>query len=248
MTWLDGPLAGLDFETTGVDPLNDRIVSAAVVSIRPDGDAKITKTRSWIINPGVEIPAEAVAIHGITTEFAQNQGMEPRKALADICEVLNEARLPALLDIPLVGFNITFDLSILTAECRRHDLAVPTGWHLNFAPVLDPLVLDRHYDTYRRGSRKLMAMYATYGGHQESDAHDPTADVRTTLRLLWRMSQRYDEIRNASPMWLHQSQIEWHRQWAERYTDYLRCNVDSEAVEIDGSWPILGSLQEKEKQ
>jgi DNA polymerase-3 subunit epsilon len=57
------PLAVIDLETTGTDPKKDRIVEISVLKIMPDGE-RIYRTRR--LNPGIPIPAEASAIHGIT--------------------------------------------------------------------------------------------------------------------------------------------------------------------------------------
>src|SRR5690606_32199225 len=60
MGWLSLPFAGLDFETTGVDPESDRVVSAAVV-LR--GGGRPTARRSWLSDVGgAEIPAAATAV------------------------------------------------------------------------------------------------------------------------------------------------------------------------------------------
>ena len=70
MSWTDGPLLGFDTETTGVDVDNDRIVTAALVR----RDATGTHVRSWLIDPGVDIPEAAAAIHGVSTEHAREHG------------------------------------------------------------------------------------------------------------------------------------------------------------------------------
>ncbi|MDR0366186.1 MAG: hypothetical protein LBH68_05095, partial [Bifidobacteriaceae bacterium] len=61
-------LVGFDTETTGVRTEADRIVTAALVCRRADGSREAA---TWLINPGVEIPAQATAVHGITTAKAQ---------------------------------------------------------------------------------------------------------------------------------------------------------------------------------
>ena len=77
MGWHEGPLAGFDTETTGTDPETARIVTAAVIVHGPEPvDAR------WLVNPGIDIPAEATAVHGISTETAQAQGLDPADALA----------------------------------------------------------------------------------------------------------------------------------------------------------------------
>ena len=60
---LKRPIVFFDLETTGVDTAKDRIVEISMVKVMPDGE-QIVKTRK--LNPGIHIPAEATAIHGIT--------------------------------------------------------------------------------------------------------------------------------------------------------------------------------------
>jgi DNA polymerase III subunit epsilon len=57
------PLAVIDVETTGVNTASDRVVQIATLRVEPDGRSDL---RSALINPGVPIPAEATAIHGIS--------------------------------------------------------------------------------------------------------------------------------------------------------------------------------------
>src|SRR5690606_18655636 len=111
--WTGGPLLGFDTETTGVDVHTDRIVTAAVV-LRT---ATTTDVRTWMIDPGVEIPAEAAAIHGVTTEHARAHGVPPRQALAEIAAVLAEHTRAG---VPVVAYNAAFDLTLLDAELARH--------------------------------------------------------------------------------------------------------------------------------
>ncbi|NTV39533.1 MAG: DNA polymerase III subunit epsilon, partial [Demequinaceae bacterium] len=147
MSWLDGPMVGFDTETTGVSPTSDRVVSAAL--IRRERDS--VETRTWLIDPGVEIPERATAVHGITTERARAEGAAPEVALEEIASALAEALAAG---IPVAGFNVQYDLTILDAELARHGLVtltqrLPGG----VRPIVDPLVLDRHLDRYRKGPR-----------------------------------------------------------------------------------------------
>ena len=147
MRWTEGPLLGFDTETTGVDVDHDRIVTAALVR----RDASGTRIRTWLIDPGVEIPAAASAIHGITTAHARAHGAPPAVALAEIAATVATALAAGT---PVVAFNAAYDLSILDAELVRHGLAtVPERLGRATSPVIDPLVLDRHEDRYRRGKR-----------------------------------------------------------------------------------------------
>ena len=75
--WYDGPLAAFDTETTGIDVERDRIVSAAlVVQETPRSAPRVTR---WLINPGVEIPEAATAVHGLTADHSRCTAAGPRR-------------------------------------------------------------------------------------------------------------------------------------------------------------------------
>ncbi|MCP6451477.1 hypothetical protein NL490_27705, partial [Klebsiella pneumoniae] len=82
----------------------DRIVTAALVR----RDAAGTRTRTWLIDPGVEIPEGASAIHGISTERARADGVPPPQALEEIAALIAEAQRAG---VPVVAFNAAFDLA-----------------------------------------------------------------------------------------------------------------------------------------
>ena len=87
MSWLDAPMVGFDTETTGVSPLHDRIVTAALIT----RTGREVTPRTWLIDPGIPIPERATEVHGITTEMAQLDGMQPADALAEIADILASA-------------------------------------------------------------------------------------------------------------------------------------------------------------
>lgn len=213
MTWLEGPLVGFDTETTGVDVFTDRIVTAAIVTT----GAGTEETHTWLIDPGVEIPAGAAAVHGITTDHARAHGRQPREALWEISQQLHRALAAG---IPVVGFNINFDLTLLESELTRYELptlAEQLGGPI--APVVDPLVLDRGLDRYRRGKRTL-AHLCTHYGVATGDLHDASEDVRATLGVLQAMGAKYSDITTASASELHSWQATKHREWAENFNQW----------------------------
>lgn len=217
MSWLDEPMVGFDTETTGVSPATDRIVTAALITRTGSGEPSV---RTWLIDPGVPIPAAASAVHGVSTEHAQAYGLHPADALAEIADVLASALAAG---VPVVGFNVQYDLTILEAELARHGLPTLSD-RLGGAirPVVDPLVLDRHLDRYRRGKRKLIDMCGTYGVVVNAESlHAADADVLATLDLVGAIAARYPTLGQVALVDLHDQQIEAHRVWALHFASYL---------------------------
>jgi len=229
-TWTEGPLLGFDTETTGVETHRDRIVTAAVV-LRAGPE---TTVRTWLIDPGIPIPAEAAAIHGITTEYARQYGQQPGEALEEIAALI-AGHLRA--GHPLVAFNATFDVTILEAELKRHGLpTVEDRISRAFSPVIDPLVLDRALDRYRRGKRKLIDLCTVYDVLDTGTFHTADADVIATLDLLAKMVQKFPDLGGAELAQLHAFQARAHAAWAENFNDFLR----SKGRTADASTQWLG--------
>ncbi len=205
--WTEGEVLGLDFETTGIDRFFDVPVSYALVSVV---DGIVVRSWSGLIDPGREIPSDATAVHGITTEQARADGMPLEAAI----ELVTDAVVTAgRRGTPLVGMKLDYDLTILdvlgSAFCGRG--LAEEGW---CGPVLDVGVLDRHFDGERHGRRTLSDLCAYYDFELES-AHDAWADAVAALRVLFALADRYDSLRVADVARLHEAQIEWHRRWTE---------------------------------
>ena len=62
---LTKPIVFFDLETTGVNIATDRVVEISILKVFPNGNKE---SKTWLVNPEVEIPAEAAAIHNITNE------------------------------------------------------------------------------------------------------------------------------------------------------------------------------------
>ncbi|MEV0319335.1 3'-5' exonuclease [Streptomyces sp. NPDC050658] len=232
MGWHRELLIGFDLETTGTDPSEARIVTGAVIEVRA---SEVLGRKEWLADPGVEIPEEAVAVHGISTERAAADG-RPAPEVADaIAGVLTSYWQSG---VPVVAYNATFDLSLLSAELRRHGLpslrerlggAEP-------APVVDPYTIDRSVDRYRKGKRNLEAVCGEYGVILES-AHDAMSDALAAARLATAIADRHPKVAALGPAELHRRQIEWYAQWAADFQDFLRRKGNADAV-VDGAWPL----------
>ena len=64
------PLCFFDLETTGINVSSDRIVEISVLKIYPNGNKE---SRTWLVNPGIKIPQEAINVHGISNEMVVNE-------------------------------------------------------------------------------------------------------------------------------------------------------------------------------
>lgn len=232
--WYELPWMGFDTETTGTDPARDRLVTAALV-LRLDGASpgRPDQVRTWLADPGVEIPEAAAQVHGITTDYARTHG-------APVDEVLDEFA-SALVEhwrrgYPVVAFNASYDLTLTNAELRRHRLPSFED-RLADAPmlVIDPLVLDRRFDRFRKGKKTLTLMAPVYGVDASPDAHTAEVDVQMTLDVLGAMSSRFTDLRSMSALDLHRFQVDAHREWAVDFEAYLR--RAGRDAHIDPSWP-----------
>jgi DNA polymerase-3 subunit epsilon len=231
-TWPDGPMCGFDVESTAADPETARIVSAAIVMDDPtstDGP----HTRTWLANPGIDIPLEATAVHGISTEVAREHGETPRVVLAGIVNTL-----ATIADkygpIPLVIYNATYDLTVMDREMRRNGWA--DGLTIPTLPIIDPLVSDRRLDGYRSGRRTLTAVSAAYGVATVG-AHTADGDVRTSLQLARAMGQKYRRFGAADPADLQEAQRTAYKEWADQFKSY-RNRFDPD-FQCGNQWPLI---------
>ncbi|MFY7069614.1 exonuclease domain-containing protein [Nocardiopsis changdeensis] len=233
MTWHTGALCAIDAETTGVDIESDRIVTWSRWTIDPAQGKKVHS--GWLINPGIDIPDEAAAIHGITTEHAQARGQHPASAVREIAgDLLHWAEQGAVT----VAYNAPFDLSLLHRECLRYGHHREAAGIAAIRPVVDPLVLDKAVDKYRKGSRKLVDAARHYGiDLAEEDAHGSAADSLAAARVAYVIASRYDHIGRMPVADLHGMQVEWKRDQAAGLERWLRKNDPAATVARD--WPFI---------
>ncbi|MEU9366569.1 3'-5' exonuclease [Streptomyces avermitilis] len=232
MAWHEQLLIGFDLETTGTDPREARIVTGAVIEVKGQEPAG---RREWLADPGVEIPADAVAVHGITNERAAAEGSPPDQVAEALAGTLVGYWRTG---VPVVAYNATFDLTLLSAELRRYGLP-SLRERLDGrdpAPVIDPYTIDRWVDRYRRGKRNLEAVCTEYGVPLDA-AHDATADALAAARLAAAIAHRHPKIAALGPAELHRRQIEWYAAWAADFQSFLRRKGDTAAV-VDGTWPL----------
>ncbi len=223
-SWTEGPRACFDLETTGRDPQQARIVTASVVLVSPTGD--VLREWEWLADPGIEIPEEAAAVHGVSTERARAEGRPAAEVAAELDGVLAGMWHDG---VPVLAFNAAYDLTVLARENERHNLPAMTPM-----PVLDPFVLNKQVHRYRRGKRTLGALCEEYGVVLDA-AHTSAADALATERLATALAERFAELRQPATA-LHELQIGWAAEQAASLQEYFR-RKDPDAV-VDGTWPV----------
>ncbi len=231
MSWAQGPLAGYDLETDGPSPEDARIITATV--LRVEGD-QVIDSRPWLLQTERPIPAEATAIHKVTTDYANHFGAERELAIEEIATHLQTVFITGT---PVVGFNVSFDFTILDRECRR--VGVPTLTDRLGrvpSPVIDPHIIDKAADRYRKGLRKLGNTCKHYG-IKLGNAHDATADALAAVRLAQAIAAKYPEVGEANVESLHRWQVGWRAQQMARL-EAVHKSQGKASGDYDGSWPL----------
>lgn len=171
---LDRPLAVFDIESTGTNRRVDRIIDLAILKVHPGGRKEQHLFR---VNPGMPIPPEATAVHGIT-----NDDVKDSPSFKDIAGKVMEV----LKDCDLCGYNIlSFDIPLLMEEFAR------VGMSLNLETFR---ILDAQRIFHRRVPRDLSAALQYYCGEFHLGAHGAMEDVLATLRVVEGQLERYADL------------------------------------------------------
>jgi len=253
-------MAGLDFESSDKNPATARIVTCALIGV---GGGQPTAPRTWLLNPGVAMNPEAIAVHGITDEYAAEHGAPAAAGVKEIAEAVAET---VRAGIPLVGHNVGgYDLNLLDSECRRHGLgSLEEVCGRPLTRVVDTMVIDRHTAPFRRrvsptqGPYQMRTTAEMYGlAWDEASAHGAEYDALASVRVAWLMGDIAHRPASARPDWvralrdggarfdllagvsleeLFERQRAWHAAWAQDFEAYLRKSDAS--ASIDRSWPL----------
>jgi DNA polymerase-3 subunit epsilon len=236
LTWADNGMIGFDLETTGTDPKTARIVTASIVEVYPH---KPVATREWLANPGIEIPAEAAAVHGITTDHARAHGQPHDDVLYEVIENL---AVYVDLGLPLVVFNSPYDLTLV--DWRAADAGdVPSLAQATGGPgvmyVVDPLVLDKQVSPRRRGKGVRRLAYLCQEVYEvdlsDQDAHKSGADALAACRVAWKIARRHPGLGSLPLPGLQAAQAEWYRGQQRELKAYFA--TQGRGGDFDGTWP-----------
>lgn len=258
MSWHLGMLGAFDLESTGVDTRQARIVTGYVATVLSQKDRRRIRVETQVlIRPGdwfewvdgkdvdrvfqpVSIPEEASRVHGITNEIAQAKGCDPIDGINSIAEALAQLLKAG---IPVVTFNGSYDFSLLYRECLRHKLPTvaerlgrpPASM---VGPIIDASVLDKHFDQYRKGSRKLTDVTAHYGITLDN-AHTADADAIAALRVAVAVATKFAGVDMPTDVVaLHHMQKAWRADQAAGLQRHFRTKGGRPDAYVDPCWPL----------
>ncbi|MBI1286958.1 MAG: 3'-5' exonuclease [Flavobacteriales bacterium] len=171
---LKRPLAFFDLETTGVNVATDRIVEISIIKLNPDGSEE---TMTELVNPGMPIPLESSAVHGITDDKVAGKPSFNELAPA-ITDFIGNA--------DLAGYNcLKFDVPLLLEEYHRNEIEFS---------MKNRKVVDVQNIFHKMEQRTLVAAYKFYCDGDLTNAHSAEADTRATLEVLKAQVEKYDEL------------------------------------------------------
>ena len=173
---LDKPIIFFDLETTGINIAKDKIVEISILKIHPNGNKE---SKTWLVNPEMEIPKEASDIHGITNDRVV---AEPTfKELAkEVCNMIKGC--------DLAGFNSNrFDIPLLAEEMLRAE---------EDFDMKDRVAIDVQVIFHKKEERTLSAGYKFYCGKDLHNAHSAEVDTIATYEILKAQLDKYDDLEN----------------------------------------------------
>jgi|TARA_B110000014_G_C20049477_1_gene545840 DNA polymerase-3 subunit epsilon len=173
---LHKPICFFDLETTGIQVSKDRIVEISILKVFPNGNKE---SKTWLVNPEMNIPAETTAIHGISNEKVAN---EPTfKQLAPTVYQM-------IKDSDLAGFNSDrFDIPLLAEEMLRAEIDFD---------MKNTVTVDVQTIFHKKEQRTLSAGYKFYCNKDLDGAHSAAVDTNATYEILLAQLERYPDLDN----------------------------------------------------
>lgn len=173
---LKNPIAFIDLETTGINVAKDRIVEICIVKVNPNGEEEV---KTFRVNPGMPIPAQSSAIHGIMDEDVKDEPTfkELGKIIAKFLEGCD-----------LAGYNSNrFDFPLLAEEFLRADI----DFDMKKRKFVDVQTIF-----HKMEQRTLVAAYKFYCNKELEGAHGAEADTKATYEVLKSQLDKYDNLEN----------------------------------------------------
>lgn len=174
---LTKPICFFDLEATGTNVAKDRIVEISILKVFPNGNKE---SKTWLVNPGVPIPKEVVAVHGITDEKVAN---EP--TFSELAPRVYEM----IKGCDIAGYNSNrYDIPLLAEEMLRAGIDFD---------MKNMLAVDVQTIFHKMEQRTLSAAYKFYCGKTLEGAHSAAVDTEATYEVLKSQLDHYEgELQN----------------------------------------------------
>ena len=171
---LEKPIVFFDLETTGINIGTDKIVEISILKVFPNGNKE---SKTWLVNPEMEIPKESSDIHGIT-----NEKVVTEPTFKELASQISEL----IAGCDLAGFNSNrFDIPLLAEELMRAGI----DFDMNNRKAIDVQVIF-----HKKEQRTLSAGYQFYCGKELEGAHGAEADTNATYEILLAQLEKYEDI------------------------------------------------------
>jgi DNA polymerase-3 subunit epsilon len=173
---LKKPIVFFDLETTGINIANDKIVEISILKVFPNGNKE---SRTWLVNPEMEIPQGSIDVHGIT-----NEKVATEPTFKELASKVNEM----IAGCDLAGFNSNrFDIPLLAEELMRAGI----DFDMKNRKAIDVQVIF-----HKKEQRTLSAGYQFYCEKELEGAHGAEADTNATYEILLAQLTKYKDIGN----------------------------------------------------
>jgi DNA polymerase III epsilon subunit len=170
----------LDVETTGLDPLQDKIVEIALLKI---SNGIIVEKLVTLLNPGIPIPKDAVFIHGITNRMVKNCPF-----FIDIAQKVFDFINGKILLV----HNADFDISFIKKELKLCNMKLPN------IKIIDTLTIARNYFNFPSNSLPKIAEYFNI---PFPDSHRAEADALMTYKIYCKMQEELQKRKKGVKMY-----------------------------------------------
>ena len=184
-SWGDIPVVVIDFETTGRDAETDRVIEIGLVTFER---GRVSQRESLLVNPGIPVPEESRAVHGITDEELAG-APDFATVMPRVLDLL-QGKLP-------VAYNAPFDRGFLLAELRR---AAPQGMTPADMPPaardeviwVDPLVWAR--EILKELQSRRLGDVTKHLSIPLEQAHRAAGDAEATGRVLLALAPQMPRV------------------------------------------------------
>jgi DNA polymerase-3 subunit epsilon len=220
-------IAGFDLETTGFDGCKDHIVQSSFQIW--DNDSQILN-ETTLVNPTVSIPNSH--IHGISDDMVIDSPKE-----IDVVKSVDSLFRACFVDsIPVVIMNAAFDVTFYN-NVIRHQYGMDT--QASYC-LIDPMIIDKEFDKYRSGKRKLENLAQFYEVKSDETFHNAEYDVKIAIQIARKMLNKFDLHMPFST--LHDRQEIWYNQQQQSLYDYFISTNNPAASSVATGWPINTEL------